>query len=108
VKAQAGHKDGTASLVIAGIIEVLQIDRGKKAAPHVRGVESLLDLLGTVSQAAIAQQKTEASERKIFLMRGNDSVCDKDEPGAVVVAMPSRSVKEAADLAGAVHLGVSE
>jgi hypothetical protein len=70
VEADSRNGDGPASLVIARIVNVLKVIRGKEAAPEVRGVETFEDFFVTVGEAAVAEQEAESAQSKILLMRG--------------------------------------
>jgi hypothetical protein len=83
VEAHAGDGDGAARLIVAGIIDVLQVEGREEAAPEMRGVEAFEDFFGAVGQPAIAEQEAETAQREILLMRGDDSVGDKDGAGAI-------------------------
>ncbi len=54
MKAQAGDGDGAAVLVIAGIVDVLDVEGSKEAAPDMRGVKALKDFLRAVSKGAVS------------------------------------------------------
>jgi hypothetical protein len=88
VETQTRHKHWTASFVVDGIIDVLQIARREKSAPQVRGVESFQDFFRAVGESAVAQQKTQCPESQILLVRRYDSVGDERHSGAIVAAAP--------------------
>ena len=108
VKTGAGGEHRAAIFVVAGVIDVLQIEGDEETAPEVRGIESFDDFFGAVSKIAITQEKSEAAEREIFLMSLDDSVGDEGHAGAIVVAIPPIALREAADFGGAIVFGIGE
>src|SRR5580693_2103621 len=68
VKPHAGYKHGTARLVIAGIIDVLKIERREEAAPHMGGVKSFDDFFRAGRERAVAQDKPHAAIPKVLLV----------------------------------------
>jgi len=56
---------------MARIVHVLQVEGSEELSPEVRGVETLQDFFGTVSETAVTEQETQSAERKVLLrMRG--------------------------------------
>jgi hypothetical protein len=53
VETEARDGNRTADLVIARIVDVLQIERREKAAPKMRGIEALEDFFRAVGEAAV-------------------------------------------------------
>src|SRR5580704_18974367 len=106
VEAGAGGEHWAAVFVVAGIIDVLQIEGGEETAPEVRGVERFDDFLGAVSEIAITEEKSEAAEREILLMSFDDSVGDEDGSHAVIAPLPVIAFRKSAKLNSAVHFGV--
>jgi hypothetical protein len=66
VEAKARDKDGTAVAVIAGIGDVLKVERGKYAAPYVKRVVGFDDVLAAVVEAPVTEKKSFAAEREII------------------------------------------
>ena len=108
MEAQAGDGDGSAGLVVAGIINVLDVEGREEAAPQVRGVKALEDFLRAVGQGAVAEQETQPAEGQILLVSRHDSVGDERDAGAVVAPIPECSLRETAEFEGAIVLGISE
>src|SRR5579863_1981046 len=108
MEAETGDEHGATGFVVAGIVDVLNIKRGEKAAPEVRGVKAFEDFFVAVSQLAVTQEKSHAAEGEIVLVSGNDSVHRKDTASAIVAAMPGIALREAAEFEGAVHFGIGE
>src|SRR5579862_131845 len=106
VEAGAGSEHWAAIFVVAGIIDVLQIEGGEETAPEVRGVESLDNFFGAVSEIAITEEKSEAAEREIFLVGFDDAIGDEDGSHSVIAPLPAIAFRKSAKLNGAVHFGV--
>ena len=98
VEAQGGNRDRAAVLVVAGIVDVLQIKGSEETAPEMRGVEALEDFLRGVGKAAVAEQEAQPAESQILLMCGDDAVGDEDGARAVVAPVPGIAGREAAEL----------
>src|ERR1035437_1580846 len=58
VQAKNRNDDGPSVAVVAWIVDVLQVERGKHAAPKMRGVVGFPDVLASVTQFSISQQET--------------------------------------------------
>ena len=81
--AERGHNHRPAIAVVSRIVDVLHARSHVNAAPHVDRVVGLHDVLATVVQLAIAEQKTEAAIGEIDLVIFAIALVTK--------AMPARS-----------------
>src|SRR5271155_1672387 len=104
VEADSGNYNGPACLVVAGIVDVLDIKGPEESAPEVRGIESLEYFFVAVGERAIAEKKALAAEGEILLVGGDDGVEHENGAGAIVAAMPGIALGEAAELKRPVHL----
>src|SRR5580693_1192808 len=68
VKAEGRRKHGAAVAVVAGVDDVLRVESGEDATPHVKRVVSFDDVLAPIVQPAVAEQEADASEGQILLM----------------------------------------
>jgi len=68
VPAHGLDPDGAAVAVVAGIVDVLDIEGEEETLPGVPGVVALDNVLASIVQAAIAEQKTEAAVLQIILV----------------------------------------
>jgi len=75
---QSQHTHGAAVAVIAGIVDVLIVDREIQASPGMNSVEGFLNSLAAVVQSAVAQQKSQASVCEVGLMVGANSIRKED------------------------------
>src|SRR5580704_2287875 len=108
VEANARNQDGTTSFVVSGIVDVLYLEGGEEPAPEMCGVKRFDDFFGAVGETTISEQKSQAAEREILLMRRNDAVRDESHSGAVISPAPPRSFPKGAKLERAVHFRVCE
>src|ERR1700719_295194 len=108
VGADARNQHGAAIFVVARIIDVLQVERHEETAPQMCGVEGFNNFFGAVGEAGVAEEEAEAAEREILLMGFDNSIGDERHAGAVVVAAPPATLRETANLDGAIVLGVGE
>src|SRR2546425_2807972 len=106
VDSRAWHEHRTAIAVVAGIHDVLKIERKKHSPDHVRGVVRLQYRFAPVRQSAIAEQKAFSAELKVLLVIGGDSVADARNSNPVVAPAPPPASKIAADRRRIVHFGV--
>src|SRR5580658_5278 len=58
----------TAIAVIAGVVDMLHIQRIKQPAPGMPVVIALDDILAPIIQVAVAQQKPQSAELQVLLM----------------------------------------
>src|SRR5208282_4612572 len=93
---------------IAGIVDVLEIERCEQSAPEVRCIEALNDFFVAVSETPVAKQKALAAEREILLMGRHDSIHHKGGSYAVVPPVPRIALREGAKLECAVIFGIRE
>ena len=68
MKAEGWRKHGAAVAVVSGVIDVLRVERGVDAAPHVQRVLGFDDVLASVVQCAVAEQEAHAAQGQIFLV----------------------------------------
>src|SRR5713226_2839727 len=88
VQAKAGDHHGAAILVVARVIDVVEIERTEDAAPDVRGVEAFEDFFMPIGERPVAQQKTFPAQREIFLMSRDDPIHNKRRAGAIISSHP--------------------
>jgi hypothetical protein len=58
MQTKAGNDDRAADAIVAGVIDVLQIEGSENAAPNVGRVVTLLNRLAPVTERSISQQKS--------------------------------------------------
>ena len=85
---------------------MLQIEGREDAAPDVRRVVTLDDILPPVVQLAIAEQESDAAERQILLVIPRNSIGNKCQSGTIQFSLPLRSLPASADLHRLVHFRV--
>ena len=73
---------------------MLEVEGGEETAPEMRGIESFEDFFVAVSERAVAQKKSAAAEREIFLMGGDDAVHYENGARAIVTPLPFFSFGE--------------
>ena len=89
------------------MIDVLKSERRIKSAPHVHRVKHFDDVFSPVIQMAIAEQKSQAAQRQIFLVIARNAVGNKSEPGAIVPFCPQPfPLRPGAEFDGVVDFGV--
>jgi hypothetical protein len=108
VGADGADPDGAAVAVVAGVVDVLHIERVEHAAPGVVVVVAFDDVFAAVVEVAVAEQEAEAAEFQILLVVGLDGVGDDGEADLVDGAMPAGSGVVGAEFDGLVHFGVGE
>ena len=108
VEAKAGDEDGTAVLVVAGIVDVLDVEGSKKPAPEMRGVKSFEDFFVAVRERAIAEKESAAAESEIFLVGSHDAVHYEHGACAIVTPLPFFGFSENAEFERPVHFGVGK
>ena len=91
MKAQRRRKQRAAVAVVAGVVDVLRVERSEDAAPDVQRVVGFDNVLAAVVQFAVAEQEAEASEGQIFLVVARNSVGDEREARAVQLSSPLAS-----------------
>src|SRR5882762_1480551 len=106
MQAQAWHDYRSPVPVVAGIVDVLQAKRRINSPPHVECVVGLDDILAAVIETPIAEKKTGAAEREVFLVVTRDAVRNKYQTGAVELSMPRLAVCARADLRCLVHFSI--
>ena len=97
VQSQRGHDYRPPVPVISGIVDVLQAERRINPPPNMERVIRFDDVLAPVVKAAIAEKKTGATEREVFLMIARDAVRNEYQPGTVEFSMPRLAVAAGAD-----------
>ncbi len=107
------HADGfdqhrAAVLVVAGMIDELQVKRVVDSAPGVQVVVALEDVFAGVVQVAVAQQKAQAAIAQIVLVIALDGVRDEGDAELVVGARAGVAGVVAAEGDSLVDLGVGE
>src|SRR5208282_97208 len=110
VQPHSRHDYRPAVAVVAWVVDVLNLQRAEESAVHRNreAVVALHDLLGSVSEAAVAQQETESPQREVLLMPVRDFVADERHPEAVARAIPQRAANIAAECDRLVHFRVVE
>ena len=88
METQSAHCDWASDHVVAGIIDVLQVESGEDSPPYVCGVKSLEDFFGAIGQPAVTKNESQSSEREILLMGCPDTIRDEGHSRSVVSAMP--------------------
>ena len=91
------HPDWATDLVVAGIIDVLNIEGEEDASPDVCGVVAFPDGFPPVSQPSVSQKEPEPTQGQIFLVVAGDSVANEGGADLVVPAAPFRPAKIAAE-----------
>ncbi len=106
VHAHRFNQHRAAILVVAGVVDVLEIERVIDAAPGVQVVVALQNVFAGVVQFAVAEEKAEAAELQVVLMIFFDGVGDEGQAELVVGARPRAAGVVAAERDGLVDLGV--
>src|SRR5215475_529060 len=83
VNSGRGHERRPAIAVVAGIIDVLQIESSKQTPPDVGVVVRFLDIFSAVVQVSVAQQESLPSKPEVALVIRLDRVRDEDRTGFV-------------------------
>src|ERR1019366_3146602 len=65
VQAKTGNNYRAARLIVSGIVDVLQVHRSKKPAPHMDSVIRFDYFLRTVRERSIAEKKSQAAQSEI-------------------------------------------
>jgi hypothetical protein len=98
----------TAVAVVAGIIDVLQVERAIHASPAVDRVKHLENVFAAIVQMAIAQQKTLSTRRQVKAMVPRKCVRRELSTSAIQSATPFFPVRSYPERHSLVDLGVSE
>ncbi len=77
------------SLVVAGMVDVLQVEGVVDPAPRVQVVVALDDVFAGVAELAVSKQESEAAEREVGLVIALDGVGDEGYAELVVRARPA-------------------
>src|SRR5580658_5939692 len=85
---------------------MLQAKRWIDAAPGMERVIGFDDIFAAIVQAAVAQQKSFAAQREIFLVFARDSVGNEDDASAVPLALPKRAFQGGTKLIRLIHFRV--
>src|SRR5690349_20037613 len=88
MKPQRWHDYRSAVAVVARIVDVLHAKRRINPAPHVQRVIGLDNILAPVLETAVAQKKTLATEREVFLVVPRDAVRNECQTRAVKFPVP--------------------
>jgi len=59
MQAEGWREDRAAVAIVAGVVDVLRIERGEDAAPHVQRVIGFENVFAAIVQVAVAQQESE-------------------------------------------------
>ncbi len=107
MEAETGSQHGPAVAIVAGIVDMLNIDARENSAPYMGVVVALDDIFAAVIQGAVAQQKSQTSQREIVLVVGGDAIRNKNRANFVLLRDASAvSCQVGADLDGLVDFGV--
>src|ERR1700679_2799880 len=106
----SGDNDGAARAVVAGIVDVLDIDGSEEAGVHRdwKVVVGLHDSLGAVAKSAITKQKAQPAVGQVLPMSLRDSVADEGDAELVFRAIPQSAAEIAAERHRIVHFRVVE
>ena len=81
---------GTTVTVIAGVIDVLHIDRVEHAAPGMPVVIAFDNILPPVVEISIAQQESQSAQLQILLMIALDGIGDEGDCDLIHGPVPAR------------------
>src|SRR5271165_4997532 len=105
---EANDVSRTTIPVIPRIPHKLIIRSYQNSPPHMSRIIRLKNLLRTVSQPAVAQNKSEAAQGEIPAVIARNPVDDKRRPHFVLCAMPRLPAKIGPDLRCPVNLCISK
>src|SRR5215469_6902201 len=108
MQAKSRHRNWTAHLVIAGVIDVLEVEAEVRSTPNVCVVKGLFDRLASIGQTAITQQEPKTTMSKVRLVRCRNPICDENGTGTIESAIPACALSVCASLEGALCFGVTE
>jgi hypothetical protein len=106
VKAETRNKDRASVAVVAGVIDVLEIEPGVETAPEVGVVIGFEDSFAPVVQVAVAEKELESAMLQVELVVGGDSVRNEDDARLVVSPPPQGAIQTDAGLDGLVDFRV--
>src|SRR5262249_37707843 len=102
------HQNRAAVAVISRIVDMLEIEREKGAAPQVNGVVPLDNILASISQPAITEQKAESPEREVLAMIRRNAISTRGDPGPVKIPMPVCALAVRANRNSVIDFSVSK
>src|ERR1700674_5455638 len=108
MQSQCRHDHRSPVPIVSGIVDVLQAERRINSPPNMERVIRLDDVLAPVIKAAIAEKKTGATEREVFLMIARDAVRNECHTSAIEFSMPPLAVAAGADLRRLIHLRIGK
>src|ERR1700683_190319 len=91
VQKDGGDQHRPAIAIVARVVDALEAHGRKHSAPSMEGVIGLDDIFAAVIQAAIAEQKSQATECQVFLVVAGDAVRDHGYTRAIEIATPARA-----------------
>src|ERR1700683_4745045 len=108
MESRAQDGDRAASPIIAGIVDVLNIQCAEKTVVkrHGKIVVTLHDLFGTVGQPAVAQHESEAAPGEVFAMVTREAVTHKSDAEGIARAVPPVTAQVTAERDGLIHFGI--
>src|SRR5271166_6590443 len=108
MSAERRHNHWTAIAVVSGMVDVLHAGSKINAAPHVDRVIRFHDVLPTIVQFAVAEQKAEPAIGEVGLMIFLDCVGDKGDACPVLLAMPPGADRSQSYVDGLIDFRVGE
>ena len=106
VQTQRRHKNGAAIAIVAWVFHILKTEGRVGTAPGVQGVISFEGIFTAIVEMTVAQEKPQASERKVLLMVAGNSIGDEGQASAIKLPAPTPAIGAEAELDGSVDLGV--
>jgi len=106
MRAERGHYHRSTIPVVSGIVDVLQAGRQIDSTPNVNRVKGLHDVLTTVVQVAIAEEKAEAPIGEIDLVIFLDCVGHEGNACPILFAMPPGASRAKSEVEGLIVFGV--
>ena len=74
VKSESGGQHRAAVAIVAGMVDVLEIQAGENPAPQVRVVIALDNIFSTVIQCAVAKEKPRSAKGQVVLVVGRNTI----------------------------------
>src|SRR5208282_5703036 len=105
---QGRHHHRPTVAVVARIVDVLHSGGDINSAPNMCRVIRFDNIFPPVAQPAVPQQETETAIREVYLMIFLDPVRHEGNTGAVLLAMPQRSVHPNALIERRIDLSVGK
>ncbi len=85
---------------------MLKIEQGEDAAPNLNGVVRFENILAAVIEAAVAKEKSVASEGEIFLVVAGNAVGNEGDARAIQFSLPAAGVERQAKRVGLIDFCV--